>query len=53
MKKYYIGFFKFEDGKVWMRSQLMDDKEQLQIHLSESDYVDTKSINIREIELPE
>lgn len=51
MKKYYIGFFKYEDSKVYMRSMLSESKEDLQLYLESVDYVDKSTIQIKEIEL--
>lgn len=52
-KKYYIGFFKYEDSKVWMRSHLSLDEKELYDYLNNVEYVDKKTIQIREIILPD
>lgn len=51
MKKYYIGFFKYEDSQVYMRSMLSENKEELIAYLESVDYVDKSTIQIKEIEL--
>lgn len=51
MTTYYIGFFKYEDSKVYMRSSLSTDREELQKYLEGVDYVDKSTIQIKEIEL--
>tara|TARA_R110000868_G_scaffold21197_1_gene88322 strand:- start:857 stop:1030 length:174 start_codon:yes stop_codon:yes gene_type:complete len=51
--KYCIGFYKFTDAKIWHRSQVLKDKEELKKYLEGVDYVDKSTINIIDIELPE
>jgi hypothetical protein len=51
MKKYYIGFFKYEDSKVYMRSMLSENENDLRTYLEGVDYIDKSTIQIKEIEL--
>jgi hypothetical protein len=48
---YYIAFFKYEDSKVYMRSMLSENEEDLRKHLEGVDYIDKSTIQIKEIEL--
>lgn len=51
MTTYYIGFFRYEDSKVYMKSGLSENKEELQKYLEGVDYIDKSTIQIKEIEL--
>jgi hypothetical protein len=52
-KTYYIGFFKYDDSKIWQKTSLHLDQKQLSEHLNNLQYVDKNTINIREIQLPD
>ncbi len=52
-KKYYIGFYRYEDTKTWVNTRLNEDREELEKYLNGLLYIDKFSINIKEIELPE
>lgn len=52
-KIYYIGFFKYDDSSIWQKTSLNVDKKHLEEYLNGLQYVDKKTINIREIQLPD
>lgn len=52
-KTYYIGFFKYDDSKIWQKTSLNLDQKQLEEYLNGLQYVDKTTINIREIQLPD
>ena len=53
IKKYYIGFYRYDDSKTWQRTNLNEDEKELRAYLENLQYIDKFSINIRNIELPE
>ena len=52
-KKWFIGFFRYDDSKLWNRTNLRETKLDVETYLNSLDYVDKTSINVKEIELPE
>lgn len=52
-KLYYIAFYRYDDSKIWQRTNLIEKKEVLEKELKQKDYIDQNSINIVEIYLPE
>ena len=50
---FYIAFYRYEDSKIWQRSNLSLKKEPLENDLKGKDYVEQSSIQIKEIYLPE
>jgi outer membrane protein assembly factor BamA len=53
VKDYYIGFFRYDDSKIWNKTNLNEDEKVLREYLENLTYVDKLSINIRKIQLPE
>lgn len=49
---YFIGFFRYDDSKVWNRTGLYTDEKTVKEYLDKLQYIDKKSINIRAIDLP-
>jgi hypothetical protein len=52
-KKYYIGFFRYDDAKLWHKTNLNLNKTELETYLNNLQYIDKQSIIVKEIELPE
>lgn len=52
-KKYYMGFFRYDDAKIWHKTNLNLDKKELEDYLNNLQYIDKNSIIVKEIELPE
>ena len=52
-KTFYIGFYQYDDTKTWNATRLNEDRDELEKYLSNLEYINKASINIREIELPE
>jgi len=52
-KTYYMGFFRYDDAKIWNKTNLNEDKKELEEYLNNLQYIDKRSINIKTIELPE
>lgn len=51
-KKYYIGFYLYQDTKTWTNTRLNEDREELEKYLHSLEYINKFSIQIKEIELP-
>ena len=52
MKTWYIGFYKYSDSKYWNRTNIFETEEEVKTYLDKFDYIDTNTITIREIQLP-
>lgn len=48
-----MGFFRYDDSKIWHKTNLNTIKKDLEDYLNNLQYVDKRSITIKEIELPE
>lgn len=53
IKDYYIGFYRYDDSRIWQKTNLNDDEKSLREYLENLNYLDKTSINIRKIQLPE
>lgn len=53
IKDYYIGFYRYDDSKLWQKTNLNDSEQDLKDYLHNLQYVDKTSINIKKIQLPE
>ena len=50
---HYIGFFRYEDSKTWMKTNLHQVEQDLKDYLGNLNYIDKSTIQIRKIQLPE
>lgn len=50
---WYIGFFRYDDAKIWNRTSLYKEKSILTDYLNNLLYVDKSSLQVKEIQLPE
>jgi hypothetical protein len=53
LKDYYIGFYRYDDSKIWQKTNLNETEKDLREYLENLNYVDKLSINIKNIQLPE
>lgn len=53
MVNYYMGFFRYDDAKIWNKTNLYLEKKELEEYLNDLQYVDKKSIIVKTIELPQ
>ena len=40
IKTYYMGFFRYDDAKIWNKTNLNEDKKELEEYLNNLQYVD-------------
>lgn len=53
MKIWFIGFFRYEDSKIWNRTSLFEKEDVLAEYMKKMDYIDQTKVVIKAIELPE